>query len=158
MQGKASIIRLSELTERRPRPVYICWWYLEWKEREWLEKEEDLEGENERNYQYGPRSAKQVIAVDNPVCHTVNLSLSPGPLQHSAPYLYTAQSVCIGKCTDTISVPLILSLSLSRSLAVELCYEQDMSSHDSPGWCSLHVLIFPIVNFLLRNIESWAGW
>lgn len=37
-------------------------------------------GEEEINYQDGPGSARQVIAVDSPVCHTVNLSLSRGPL------------------------------------------------------------------------------
>lgn len=91
----------------------------------------------EINYQYGPGSVRQVIAVDSPVCHTVNLSLSPGPFHHSAPYLYTAQSVCVGTCPDTISD--------SLSLAVELCRKQDMSSHVSHGRCTLHVLIFPIV-------------
>lgn len=114
-------------------------------------------GGEEINYQYGPGSARQVIAVDSPVCHTVNLSLSPGPFHYSAPYLYTAQSVCIGTCPDTVSVSLPFSLSLSHSLAVELCRKQDMSSHVSPGRRALHVLIFPIVNFPLRNIEFWAG-
>lgn len=94
-------------------------------------------GGEEINYQDGPGSARQVIAVDSPVCHTVNLSLSPGLFHYSAPYLYTAQYVCIGTCRDTIS--------FSLSLAVELCRQQDISSHLSPGRCTPHVLIFPIV-------------
>ncbi len=69
----------------------------------------------EINYQYGPGSARQVIAVDSPVCHTVNLSLSPGPFHYSTPYLYTAQSVYIGTCPNPISLLLSLSLSLSLS-------------------------------------------
>lgn len=73
------------------------------------------EGGEEINYQYGPGSARQVIAVDSPVCHTVNLSLSPGPFHYSAPYLYTAQSVCVGTCPDTI---LSLSLTLTHSLSL----------------------------------------
>lgn len=96
-------------------------------------------GGEEINYQYGPGSVRQVIAVDSPVCHTVNLSLSPGPFHYSAPYLYIAQSVCVSTCPDTISVS--LSFSLTLSLAVELCRKQDMSSHVSPGRCTLHVLI-----------------
>lgn len=101
-----------------------------------------MEGGIEKiNYQDGPGSVRQVIAVDSPVCHIVNLSLSPGPFHYSTPYLYIAQSVCIGTCPDTISV----SLSLFLSLAVELCRQQDMSSHVSSSRCTLHVLIFPIV-------------
>lgn len=54
-----------------------------WNEGPWreVEGEEGMKGGGEEiNYQYGPGSARQVIAVDSPVCHTVNLSLSPGPL------------------------------------------------------------------------------
>lgn len=66
----------------------------------------------EINYQDGPGGARQVIAVDSLGFHTVNLSLSPGPFYYSAPYLYTAQSVCIGTSPDTISVSLTVFLSL----------------------------------------------
>lgn len=59
--------------------------------RDSREGEEGMEGEGGINYQDGPGSAKQVIAVDSPVCHTVNLSLSPGSLLTQAPYLLYTQ-------------------------------------------------------------------